>query len=86
LELKAAMPEYLESIDAKDIQDVYKARFAELDRFESMARSVHAKAIEQAKGDQDEGNEDLRKTRLVLKRIARNAARICAGKRSEDVV
>lgn len=80
------MPEYLESIDAKDIQDVYKARFAELDRFESMARSVHAKAIEQAKGDQDEGNEDLRKTRLVLKRIARNAARICAGKRSEDVV
>lgn len=42
---------YLESIDAEDVPDVYQARFAELDRFETMARSVHAKAIEQTKGD-----------------------------------
>ena len=51
-ELKAVMSRYLESIDAEDIQAVYQARFAELDRFEAVARSVHAKAIEQANGDQ----------------------------------
>ena len=64
LELKAAMSKYLKSIDAEDIQDVYQARFTELDRFETMARSVHAKAIERAKGDNDsiaKANEELEK-------------------------
>jgi hypothetical protein len=64
LELKAAMSRYLESIDAEDVQDVYQARFAELDRFESMARRVHAQAIERAKGDKDvitEADEKLAK-------------------------
>lgn len=50
-ELKTAMSGYLQSIDAEDIQDVYQARFAELDRFESMARRVHAQTIERANGD-----------------------------------
>ena len=64
LELKAAMSRYLESIDAEHIQEVYQARFAELDRFESMARLVHAEAIERAKGDHDSiaiANEELEK-------------------------
>jgi gamma-glutamyl:cysteine ligase YbdK (ATP-grasp superfamily) len=64
LALKTAMSRYLESIDAEDIQEVYKARFAELNRFEAMARSVHAKAIEQAKGGLSriaEANERLEK-------------------------
>lgn len=52
VELKTAMSRYLESIDAENIQGVYQARFAELNRFESMARRVHAQTIERAKGDQ----------------------------------
>ena len=52
-ELKAVMSKYLNSIKAEDIQEVYKARFEELDRLEAVARSVHAKTIEQAKGDQE---------------------------------
>ena len=50
-ELKAVMAEYLESINAEDIQAVYEARFAELDRFEANARSQHAKEIERVAGD-----------------------------------
>ena len=49
-QMKAVMSNYLKSIQAEDVQAVYKARFAELDRFEAMARSVHAKAIERAQG------------------------------------
>lgn len=50
-ELKEAMSRYLESIEAEDIQDVCQARFAELNRFESIARQVHVQAIKQARGD-----------------------------------
>ena len=50
-ELKESMSRYLDSIEAEDIQDVYQARFAELNRFESMARQVHIQAIKQAKDD-----------------------------------
>lgn len=52
-ELRAVLHEYLESIDAENVEDVYKARFAELDRFEKMAKEVHAKSIANAKGDAD---------------------------------
>jgi len=52
LELKAVMTEYLESINAEDIQDVYEARFDELDHFEKQAREVHARSIENAGGDE----------------------------------
>ena len=72
LELKAFMAKYLESIDAEDIQDVYKARFAELDKFEAMAREVHAKATERANGDKAmiaRANERLEKD---LERFEKN--------------
>ena len=49
--LKESMSRYLELIDAEDVQDVYQARFAELDRFEAVARQVHVQSIKQAKGD-----------------------------------
>jgi DNA-binding protein Fis len=49
--LKKAMSSYLQSIDAEDIQDVYRARFAELDRFEALARRVHDQTIGRSKGD-----------------------------------
>ena len=45
------MDAYLDSIGAEDVNDVYKARFAELDRFEKNARSVHAQATARADGD-----------------------------------
>ena len=51
LELKAVMDEYLQSIDAEKVEDVYRARFAELDRFEEMARKKHRKEVEKASGD-----------------------------------
>ena len=72
LELKAAMSKYLESIDAEDIQDVYQARFAELDRFESMARRVHAQAIERAQGDQNVIAEASDKLANDLARFEKN--------------
>ena len=49
-ELKQVMDRYLEEIDAEDVQDVYKARFAELDRFERGAIEQHKKRIEKADG------------------------------------
>lgn len=51
-ELKSSMFQYLQSIDAENIEDVYQSRFAELDRFEAGARKVHAQAIQRAKGDE----------------------------------
>ena len=71
-ELKEVMDKYLKSIDAEDVQLVYKARFAELDHFEKGAREVHAKAIEKAKGDKaliDEANARLEAN---LERFAKN--------------
>ncbi len=50
-ELKASLSRYLNSIDAEAIQDVYRARLDELDRFESMAWKVHFQVIERAQGD-----------------------------------
>ncbi|MDB4787045.1 sulfatase-like hydrolase/transferase, partial [Planctomycetaceae bacterium] len=52
-ELKSVMFQYLQSVDAEDVQDVYKARFAELNRFEAGARKVHAQTIERANGDEE---------------------------------
>ena len=49
LQLKAAMSSYLEAIDAENLDEVYQARFSELDRFEVNARKVHQR-IERAKG------------------------------------
>lgn len=49
--LKAVMANYLKSIDAEDIQEVYQARFSELDRFEAMARRLHEQTVGRAKGD-----------------------------------
>lgn len=50
--LKAAMMQYLDQIDAEDVQAVYKARFTELDRFEGNARQQYEKSVQRAGGDQ----------------------------------
>ena len=71
-ELKSAMSRYLESIDAEDVQDVYTARFTELDRFEAMARRAHARAIEQSGGDGDRINEANVRLAQDLARFERN--------------
>jgi len=71
-ELKAALSQYLKSIAAEDVQDVYQARFAELDRFEAQARSVHAKAIQRAAGDPTLIEEAHQKLANDLARFAKN--------------
>ena len=71
-ELKAVMDKYLEEIDAEDVQDVYQARFAELDRFEKNAREQYKKRIERAGEEKrliDEANNWLREQ---LERFDRN--------------
>lgn len=51
-ELKSRMADYLLTIDAEDVQEVYQARLRELDRFEQNARSRHKKTLAQSGGDQ----------------------------------
>ena len=71
-ELRTVMMRYLDAIDAEDVQDVYKARFAELDRFEAMARQNYAKSIERAKGDQQLITAADAKLKEQLERFTRN--------------
>lgn len=52
-ELRSVMHEYLASIDAEDVEDVYEARFAELDRFEKGANEVYEKTVAKANGDEE---------------------------------
>ena len=66
LQLKAAMSSYLEAIDAENLDEVYQARFSELDRFEVNARKVHQQRIERAKGDQKLINQADQKLELDL--------------------
>ena len=71
-ELKAVMDKYLEEIDAEDVQDVYKARFAELDRFEAGAIEQHKKRIERAAGDKQLIAEADKWLQEQLERFERN--------------
>lgn len=71
-ELKAVLSKYLQTIDAEDVQAVYKARFAELDRFEATSRSVHAKAVKNARGDRDVISAANRKLEFDLARFEKN--------------
>ncbi len=72
LALKATMSKYLDSIDAENIQEVYQARFAELARFEMMARSLHAKSIERAEGDREAITKANEKLEADLTRFEKN--------------
>ena len=74
LQLKAAMSSYLEAIDAENLDEVYQARFSELDRFEVNARKVHQQRIERAKGDQKLINQADQKLELDLARFKQNRA------------
>ncbi|MBA63213.1 MAG: sulfatase [Planctomycetaceae bacterium] len=71
-ELKAVMDRYLEEIDAEDVQDVYQARFAELDRFEKGAIEQHKKRIERAAGDKKQIAEANLWLQEQLERFDRN--------------
>jgi arylsulfatase A len=42
---------YLKSVDAEDLQEVYVARFEELDRFEAMAEEKYERGVAKAGGD-----------------------------------
>jgi len=71
-ELKQVMDRYLEEIDAEDVQDVYKARFSELDRFERGAIEQHKKRIEKADGDKQLIEEADQWLQEQLERFERN--------------
>ena len=71
-ELRKVMMRYLDAIDAEDVQDVYKARFAGLEHFELMARQNHKKSIERAKGDQKLITEADARLKEQLERFERN--------------
>ena len=71
-ELKTVMSKYLKSINAENIQDVYKARLAELDSFEAGARTVHARSIQQAKGDKELVNKANERLAKDLERFDKN--------------
>ncbi|MCH2065255.1 MAG: sulfatase [Roseibacillus sp.] len=83
-ELKAVMSSYLESIDAEEVQEVYKARLTELDRFEQRARAAHPKKIERAGNDdalKDAADEELAE---ALARIDRNRRECRENMRGKD--
>lgn len=71
-ELRWAMSRYLDSIDAEDVREVYKARFAELDRFESIARRNYAKSIERAGGDRKLIADSAARLKEQLERFEKN--------------
>ena len=74
-ELKEKMSAYLDSIDAENIQDVYKARLAELDRFESRAKQAHKKRIAKAGADKKLRAEADARLAADLARFKRNQAK-----------
>ena len=71
-ELKASLATYLNTIEAENIMDVYKARLRELDRFELMARSVHAQAVKRAEGNAEQIAEAGARLQKDLLRFERN--------------
>ena len=72
LELQAAMTEYLKAVDAEEVQDVYEARFAGLDRFEAQARAVHARSVEGVAGDKEVIAEAGERLEQDLERFEKN--------------
>lgn len=72
LRLQKHMESYLAEIDAEDVADVYAARFAELDRFEAIAKENHARVVERAAGDAKEIEAAKKSLEEKLERFARN--------------
>lgn len=82
-ELKGAMARYLEGVDAEDVQEVYRARLAELTRFEKVARAIHAKALRRANGDREEIEAAEQRLADALARFDRNRKECLANMRGE---
>ncbi len=72
--LDKVLKTYLKEIDAEDVQDVYQARFEELDKFEKMAREVYAKDAARFKAAGDSAGFAKAKARLdeTLERFDKN--------------
>ena len=72
IELDSILSSYLTSIDAEEIQDVYQARFDELDEFERRARLNCAKALDRAGNDQEAISEAIEILNQNLIRFEKN--------------
>ena len=77
-ELDKILADYLESIDAEDVQDVYQARLEELDHFEAQSREIFTR--ESARLDPV---ADAAKIAKMKKRLDDNLARF--DKNREEV-
>jgi len=77
-ELDKILADYLESIDAEDVQDVYQARLEELDHFEAQSREIYTR--ESARLDPV---ADAAKIAKMKKRLDDNLARF--DKNREEV-
>ena len=76
------MSAYLDSIDAENIQDVYQARLAELDRFESKAWETHKRHVSQAGSDTKLRAEADARLAADLARFERNRMKCRENMRS----
>jgi len=72
VELDSILTSYLTSIDAEEIQDVYQARFDELDDFERRARLNYAQAIDRAGNNQGAISEATETLNQNLIRFEKN--------------
>ena len=84
-ELKARMSTYLDSIDAENIQVVYQARLAELDRFESRAKEAHKNRIAKAGADKDLRAEADARLAADIARIKRNRTKCHENMRGSEL-
>jgi len=83
-ELKKVMSRYLRKIDAEDVHEVYRARLAELDRFEAMARSVHARTVQRSDGDVQLVRDADKRLADSLQRFERNRKECRENMRGKD--
>jgi len=75
-ELDKVLTGYLVEIDAEDVQEVYQARFEELDKFEAQSMANAEKAIAQAAGDEAAIAKAKERLKADQERFAKNRAEV----------
>jgi arylsulfatase A len=73
-EMEKALSAYLEEIDAENVQDVYQARFEELDHFEAMSKEQYEKNLAKLQAQGDSAGIEVLKQKLEadINRFAKN--------------
>jgi arylsulfatase A len=73
-EMEKALSAYLQEIDAENVQDVYQARFEELDHFEAMSKEQYEKNLAKLQAQGDSAGIEVLKQKLEadINRFAKN--------------